>query len=109
MSSTFQAATHADDLGESLNAMRAFRAGRIREFRTEQRMVRRDGEIVWVDLSVSPMWEPGEKPTWHIAVMEDISARKRAEAQIKRLYEELEQRVQERTAELAATVRELES
>ena len=109
MTSTFQAATHADDLGESLNAMRALTAGRIREFRTEQRLVRKNGEIVWVDLNVSPMWEPGEKPTWLVAVVEDISARKRAEAQIKRLYDELEQRVQERTAELAATVRELES
>lgn len=109
MSCTCQAVTHADDLGESLNFMRALTAGRIREFRMEQRLIRKDGETVWVDLSVSPMWGAGEKPTWHVAVVEDISARKRAEAQIKRLYEELEQRVQERTAELAETVRELES
>jgi|GEM_PF-5034989 len=78
-STTFMALTHPADLQANLDNMDALKAGRIREFTMEKRYCRKDGSIVWVNLTVSPMWAPEEEPTFHIAVVEDITSRKQAE------------------------------
>jgi PAS domain S-box-containing protein len=55
-------------------------------------------------ISIAP-WGPGGFAT----IFTDVSARKRAEAEVLRLNAELERRVGERTAQLAASNRDLES
>ncbi len=72
---TFQQITHPDDLKEDLDNVQLLLAGAIREFSMDKRYFRKDGSIVWVNLTVSPMWEPGEEPDYHIAVVEDITRR----------------------------------
>lgn len=76
---TFQKITHPDDLQEDLNNMKLLIKGEIREFSMEKRYFHKNGSIVWVNLAVSPMWKAGEKPDYHIAVVEDITKRKKAE------------------------------
>jgi PAS domain S-box-containing protein len=105
----FQGLTHPEDLPADLAQMERLRKGEIREFTLEKRYVRTDGSIVWVSLTVSPMWAAGERPTTHLAVVQDVTARKRAEEEIRLLNEALEERVERRTAELAASNRELEA
>lgn len=75
----FQTMTHPEDLATDLANMERLKAGTIREFTMEKRYLRKDGSLVWVNLTVSPMWAPGEPPRFHVAVVEDISERKRAE------------------------------
>lgn len=75
---TFQKITHPDDLQEDLGNMAKLRSGEIREFSMEKRYFHKDGSIVWVNLTVSPMWEPGAEPDFHIAVVENITERKEA-------------------------------
>jgi PAS domain S-box-containing protein len=79
MSRTFQEITHPDDLPKDLDNMKKLVKGDIREFTMEKRYLHKSGEIVWVSLSVSARWDVGEEPTWHIAVVEDITERKRTE------------------------------
>lgn len=93
-------------LAESIDALAT---GRIGESHREQRFRRKDGQEAWVNLGLSPMATGEGPPLWCIAVAEDIGERKRAEEEIRRLNADLEQRVEIRTAQLAATVRELES
>ncbi|MBI4879993.1 MAG: PAS domain S-box protein [Planctomycetes bacterium] len=81
---TFMAITHPNDLARDLELGQELLAGRIRSFAAEKRYVRRDGSIVWVDLSVSAMAKAGEAPEYCIAVAQDISARKQAEAALAR-------------------------
>lgn len=76
---SFQEITHPEDLQEDLNNMKLILEGKIREFSMEKRYYHKDGHVVWVNLTVSPMWKVGEEPGFHIAVVEDITARKKAE------------------------------
>lgn len=105
----FQRITPPEDVEIILSSMHELKAGTIREFSLEKRYIRKDGSLVWVRVNVSPMWLPGETPNYHIAVIEDVTARREAEAKIQQLNATLEQRVNERTAQLEAANRELEA
>src|SRR5690606_15307311 len=64
---------------------------------------------IFVETSGVPFFDESGTLLGYRGVTRDITERKRAEEELQRLYQELEQRVEERTAELAAANRELES
>ncbi len=78
--STFMAITHPDDLQPDLDHMGQLKAGTIHEFSMERRYLCKDGSTVWVELSVSRIGGRNEALNTHIAVVEDITARKHLEA-----------------------------
>lgn len=81
----FMRITHPDDLQEDLDNMDRLRKGEIRSFVMEKRYIRPDGLWVWASLTVVPMWTELEKSKWHIAMVEDITERKRAENELHRI------------------------
>jgi PAS domain S-box-containing protein len=89
LGNTFQNITHPDDLGADLEYMRQLRAGKIRTFSMEKRYYRKDKSIIWVNLTVSPLWAIGEEPRSHVAVVEDITERKQAEMELAQSHEQL--------------------
>jgi diguanylate cyclase (GGDEF)-like protein/PAS domain S-box-containing protein len=66
-------------LAEDMAHMERLKAGEIAEYHMEKRYFHRDGQTLWVDLTVSAMWAPGARPDFHIAVVQDITARKQME------------------------------
>ena len=68
---------------------------------------RKDGSEVPVEISLSPLQTEGGLLV--TSVIRDVTERKRAEEEIKRLNQDLERRVVERTAELEAANKELEA
>ena len=79
----FMDITHPNDLAEYLASMQKLHAGEISEFSMEKRLIRKDGSPIWVNLTVSPTWEEGTEPRFHIAIVQDISARVAAEEQMR--------------------------
>ncbi len=79
LQSDFQTISHPEELAEDLANMARLRSGEIREFTIPKRHVRKDGTLVWLELTVSALWLPGESPSQHIAVVQDITARRQAE------------------------------
>lgn len=89
LATTFQAITHPDDRHLHEKKAALMLAGKIGHYNLEKRYVRKDGEVVWADVTVSPLWKPGEPPGYTIAVAQDITGRKRLEAEHLKLEERL--------------------
>src|SRR3989338_1380926 len=97
----FRAITHPDDWQLQDEMTAGFLGGKFSEYTIEKRYIRKDRSIVWVSLTCSALWKPGEPPSFHIAVVEDITQRKHAEQELDQYRRNLEAMVEERTHELA--------
>jgi PAS domain S-box-containing protein len=75
----------------------------------EVQLRRKDGSVIWVAISARLVAGDADQPTYLEGFVADISEHKRAEDEIHTLNRELELRVAERTAELQAANRELET
>ena len=84
LAKTFQDITHPDDLQQDLDNMDRLLTGEIISFALEKRYVHKNGNVVWVNLTVSPLWQPGEEPSTHVAVVEDITERKSAQENLQK-------------------------
>jgi len=73
----------------------------------EHRITRLDGTVIDVEMAAAPLTFEGKLAAQ--VILHDITDRKRAEEEIRRLNLELEQRVIERTAELETANKELEA
>jgi two-component system, cell cycle sensor histidine kinase and response regulator CckA len=80
---SFMSITLPEDLKVDLQYLQKLQNGQIRNFSREKRYRRQDGSVVWVNLTVSPMWKVGEAPSYHIALVEDITTRKAAEKNLR--------------------------
>ena len=78
---TFAEITHPLDRERGADAMRELKDGTVREFTQERRYLQKEGAEVWAIVTVSAMWAAGETPDYFIAVLQDITARKRLESQ----------------------------
>ena len=76
---TWAALTHADDLDADMAQFNSMLAGKIDKYGLEKRFIRKDGEIVWTNLSVGCVREPGGSVKYVVALLQDITRRKLAE------------------------------
>jgi len=76
---TFQDITHPEDLEEDLERVRRMLAGELDTYTLEKRYTKRDGSEIWVNLTVSLVRDASGQPGYFIAVVEDVSERKKAE------------------------------
>ena len=105
---TFRDITHPDDLGADQEQFERLLAGEVGHYQLEKRYVHRDGHTVWINLTVAPNWASDGEVDYVISVVEDVSEKKAAEAALRALNDGLEDRVRERTAELARSNAELD-
>ncbi|HLP75294.1 MAG TPA: PAS domain S-box protein, partial [Candidatus Paceibacterota bacterium] len=98
---------HPDDREIVREQMRCVLGGHGAIPFTEYRILRPDGSVTEVEMAASPLSFEGKAAAQ--VILHEISERKRAEEEIRRLNQELERRVAERTGELEAANKELEA
>lgn len=77
--------------------------------RYEERSVRSDGKIIYLDTIKAPIHDDQNNLMGLVMISRDITERKLANDEIRSLNEELDQRVKERTKQLEATNKEIQS
>ncbi len=92
--------THPEDREASSTAIRQAAESVARIQRLEKRYLHKSGQVLWGEVSSTLIFDAEEKPSYFITQVLDISERKQAEEALKKAHDELEQRVEKRTAEL---------
>ena len=95
-------ALHPDDLPRILAEEPAIEPS-VRIVTVEARYRRSDGEWRWLRSESQPRWGATGEHVGFIGVAHDVTEAKKAQQQLTQLNERLERRVDERTAQLAAT------
>jgi PAS domain S-box-containing protein len=87
----------------SLNLQQALQQGK---FETEGWRKRKDGTLFWADVVFTTLYDEDNKLYGYAKLTRDITERKKAEEALRKLNEELEQRVKERTEEVGKSLKE---
>jgi PAS domain S-box-containing protein len=83
LASSFQDVTHPDDLKKDLALVAQLLAGEIKSYQLEKRYLHRDGDIVWVQLTVSLVRDRIGLPVYFISQIADITEARAAEAALR--------------------------
>ena len=90
---TFNDISHPDDRDVGLRLAKGVLAGEMLASKIDKRYLRKDGELVWVEVTVSSIGGEGGEPEEILGVIQDITERRLA---LTRAHEELERLARER-------------
>ena len=99
----FMEFAHADDLRADWHLFEELVSGKRDHYEAEERYYRRDGTVVWGHMTVSMVRDMAGRPEFLLAMGENITERKRAEAELERQYHDAETARSETRAVLDAT------
>ena len=83
LTKSFQDVTYPDDLAADLAQVQLVREGKIDSYDAEKRYLRNDGTIIWARKTVGCVRKDDESIDYLVCVIEDISARKQAENELR--------------------------
>jgi two-component system sensor histidine kinase UhpB len=95
---------HPEDHHRTLATLKACDAHPSSEYEVEFRLRHRDGSYRWILARAALIHDADGLPIRMLGANVDITRRKHAEAALRRVHEELERGVQERTAELSKAI-----
>jgi two-component system CheB/CheR fusion protein len=86
---TYRELTHPEDRERDLTGIRAALEGESSHWTTEKRYVRKNGAVIWVEVTGVVVRDDAGAPVRTLAVMQDITARRRAEGELRAREEQL--------------------
>ena len=101
LATDFQAITHPDDLAADLALVRECLEGKRDTYEMEKRYVRRDGSLVFARLLVGLVRDSRGQPAHFVSLIEDVTERRRLEAELRQAKEAAEAAAAAKTAFLA--------
>lgn len=91
----FQDITHPDDLENDLRHVQNLVDGNTSSRKTEKRYVCKNGDILWANLNLTLVRKPSGEPDFFIAIVEDITHRRKTEKTVELLGRILEDSLNE--------------
>jgi len=82
---------HSDNSETWRDIVRPVLAGNILTLSIERRFIRKDGNPLWINLTIALVHNPDAMPNYFIVVLENIENRKQAEEQLRKLAQAVEQ------------------
>ncbi|MCK9195750.1 MAG: PAS domain S-box protein [Syntrophales bacterium] len=76
---TWPEMTHPDDIAADLEQFNLVLSGQIEQYNMEKRFIRKDGKVIWTNLSVGCVRKPDGSVDHMVALVEDITGSKQAE------------------------------
>ncbi|MBL6945922.1 MAG: PAS domain S-box protein [Rhodospirillales bacterium] len=86
----FEEYTHPNDAADDIGLFKELAAGKRDRYQLEKRYIARDGRDIWGRLTRALIRDEAGKPEYCLGMVEDITERKLAEAQISKLAQDLE-------------------
>jgi PAS domain S-box-containing protein len=83
LTKSLQDVTYADDLAADLARVQLIREGKIDSYEIEKRLLRKDGTIIWARKTAGCVRKEDGSIDYFVSVIEDISARKQAEKELR--------------------------
>jgi len=87
---TFTELTHPEDLQADVEQVKQLVEGKISRFQREKCLIKKNGELMWANLTVTLIRDREGIPLYSMGAIEDISYRKRAEMEFQQLKERLQ-------------------
>jgi PAS domain S-box-containing protein len=81
-STTLASLTYPDDAAKGIKLSNEMIRGRRDFYQLEKRYLRKDGQVVWVDLSISLIRDGAGRPRHAVALMHDVTDRRKTEKEI---------------------------
>jgi PAS domain S-box-containing protein len=85
--------THPDDIQPDLDNMELLNSGKVNGFQMEKRYIHKNGDIIWINMTIAPIKVDDKNNPLHLCMVEDITNRKQDEMQLKETNESLEEMV----------------
>ncbi|MBI5055753.1 MAG: PAS domain S-box protein [Nitrospirae bacterium] len=85
--------THPDDADADRRLYEELMAGKRNSYQIEKRYIRKDGQLLWGHLTISLVRGPEGNPQFAVAMIEDISDRKKMEGLLIEIEEKERQRI----------------
>lgn len=86
---TFKDITHPDDVAISIENIQSALAGEVNSYSMEKRYIHKNGTIVWANVTVSLVGKSPADNCYFIVIIEDITQRRQAEDELKRLTDQV--------------------
>lgn len=84
---SMQRLTHPEDVPIDFENLKKQRDGVLKEYKIEKRYIHKQGHIVWVEISVSPLIQSKNNIVCNVGIINDISAKKAQEQEVKNLQD----------------------
>ncbi|MGO9736303.1 MAG: PAS domain S-box protein, partial [Desulfomonilaceae bacterium] len=92
---TFVDITHPDDIDKDVGYAEQLKRGEIPSYKLEKRYIKKNGEVVWINLTATMIHDDQDKELYYLSMIEDITQPKQMQEELRQSEERYRSLVEE--------------